>query len=216
MTRTTRIHPEKGDAKQRLLAAALKIIRTKGFTATSVDDLCRHAQVSKGAFFHHFKSKEDLGIAAAEYWQVETEKAFSAAPYHQLPRARDRVLGYLAFRRALIEGDPSDYSCLLGTVVQEVHQTSQSVRAACSASIEGHASTLESDIYEALTDAGQTNVCTSMSLAMHIQAVMQGSFILAKASGQAEAARDSIDHLIRYCELLLTQRQPDTGVPRHG
>jgi TetR/AcrR family transcriptional repressor of nem operon len=43
---------------------------------------------------------------------------------------------------------------------------------------------------------------TAKSLALHTQAVIQGAFILAKATGGAQIAADSIDHLIRYLELL--------------
>ncbi len=52
-------------AKSKLLEAAIVLIRTKGFAGTSVDDLCTAAGVTKGAFFHHFASKEALGVAAA-------------------------------------------------------------------------------------------------------------------------------------------------------
>jgi len=54
-----------GAARQKLLDAALTLIRTKGYEATTVDDICQGAAVAKGAFFHHFKSKEALAIAAA-------------------------------------------------------------------------------------------------------------------------------------------------------
>ena len=53
-----------GGARHKLLDAALALIRTKGYAATTVDDICTAAAVTKGAFFHHFKSKEALGIAA--------------------------------------------------------------------------------------------------------------------------------------------------------
>jgi TetR/AcrR family transcriptional regulator, transcriptional repressor for nem operon len=43
---------------------------------------------------------------------------------------------------------------------------------------------------------------TAKSLALHTQAVIQGTFILAKATGGAEIAADSIDHLHRYIEML--------------
>jgi TetR/AcrR family transcriptional repressor of nem operon len=65
MPRPTKHHPERGDAKTRLLEAARDTIRAKGFAATSVDDLCQAAAVTKGSFFHHFKSKEELGVAFA-------------------------------------------------------------------------------------------------------------------------------------------------------
>jgi len=48
------------------LAAARDVIRQRGFAATSVGEICEAAAVSKGAFFHHFGGKEELGVAAAD------------------------------------------------------------------------------------------------------------------------------------------------------
>ena len=59
-------------ARNRLLGAALRIIREKGYHATSVEELCRAAGVTEGAFFHYFGSKEDLAVAAAEHWSMTT------------------------------------------------------------------------------------------------------------------------------------------------
>ena len=56
---------DQGTARRKLLDSALRLIRAQGYSATSVDDLCAAAGVTKGAFFHHFKSKEELGVAAA-------------------------------------------------------------------------------------------------------------------------------------------------------
>ena len=50
-------------SKAKLLDAAVRVIRTKGYIATTVDDLCHAAGVTKGSFFHHFDSKEQLAIA---------------------------------------------------------------------------------------------------------------------------------------------------------
>ena len=50
------------DAEAKPLEAALRVIRTKGYAATTVDDLCATAGVSKGSFFHHFKSKGCLTL----------------------------------------------------------------------------------------------------------------------------------------------------------
>src|SRR3712207_3234588 len=85
-------------ARAKLLDAALSIIRRKGFSATSVDELCAAAGVTKGVFFHHFRSKDDRAVKAAVHWSESTGSLFAAAPYHVHPDPLGRVLGYLAFR----------------------------------------------------------------------------------------------------------------------
>ena len=67
----------RSSSRDRLLDAAVSVIRTQGLHATTVDELCAVAGVSKGAFFHHFASKEDLAIAAADHWSVTTGELFA-------------------------------------------------------------------------------------------------------------------------------------------
>src|SRR5687767_7290505 len=92
----------KPSAKDKLLEAAVHVVRQKGYAATSVDDLCEAAGVTKGAFFHHFESKEDLAVAAAAYWSDFTTEFFNGARYQQLTNPLDRLLGYIDFRREIL------------------------------------------------------------------------------------------------------------------
>lgn len=76
------------------------------------------------------------------------------------------------------------------------------IRDAGARAIVEHAGTIETDITAAI-DARKINLAWSAeSLALHMQAVLQGAFILAKAKGGAQVAADTIDHLRRYVELL--------------
>ncbi len=203
MPRPTLKNPGRGDARTRLLDAARDVIRSKGFSATTVDDICREAEVTKGAYFHHFESKEALGVAAADYWAETTGALFAAAPYHQLEDPLDRLLAYVEFRKAIIEGDFSEFTCLVGTMTQEAYQSHAAIREACANSIFAHAKTLEADIQLALQKYEITDQeITAQSLALHTQAVLQGAFILAKAAQSRELARESVDHLRRYIKLL--------------
>ena len=86
------------DARNKLLEAALQVIRTKGYASTRVEDICAAAGLSKGAFFHHFASKEELAIIAAEYFETMAESLFSAAPFQQETDPAKRFLGYIDFR----------------------------------------------------------------------------------------------------------------------
>ncbi|MEQ1694676.1 MAG: TetR/AcrR family transcriptional regulator [Hyphomicrobiaceae bacterium] len=195
---------KKISARIKILDAALSVIRTQGYAATSVDDLCFVAAVTKGAFFHHFKSKEDLAVAAAQHWSELTGGLFAAAPYHSHADPLDRVLGYLDFRAAILQGALPAFTCLAGTMVQETYDSHPAIRDACALSITGHAAKIETDIAEAMEHYGIVADWSAASLALHTQAVLQGAFILAKATGGPELAAQSIQHLRRYIVLLFT------------
>lgn len=209
MSRPTKIQPERGNARTRLLEAARKIVRIKGFTATSVDDLCTEAGVTKGAFFHNFESKEALGVAAAQFWADSTSAFFAQSPYHQPDRPLDRILAYVAFRKAIIIGELSEFTCLVGTMVQEIYATSPAIRDGCANSIFGHASTLEADIRAAMREHNISDDWTAENLARHTQTVIQGAFVLAKAGNSAAFAIEGLEHLDRYIRLLFNK--PNMG-----
>src|SRR6187431_1668026 len=89
-------------SKTKLLDAALQVIRTQGYAATTVDDICAAAGVTKGSFFHHFASKEELAIAAAAQWHDRASRVFALATYQRLAEPLARLLGYVAFRKELL------------------------------------------------------------------------------------------------------------------
>lgn len=196
------------DGRTRLLDTALAVIRERGYAATSVDDLCQRAGLTKGAFFHHFRSKEDLAIAAAAHFGEMAAGLFGGAPYHDATDPAARVLGYVAFRREILAGELPDYTCLLGTLVQETYASHPAIRVACEAELRRHAATLEPDIAAALDRAGRSGPGWSPeALALHIQVVLQGAFVLAKATGGPEVARESLGHLLRYLEIIFATDQ---------
>jgi TetR/AcrR family transcriptional repressor of nem operon len=204
-------------AREKLLEASFALIREKGYSATPVDELCAKAGVTKGAFFHHFQSKDALAVAAANCWSEVSTAFFETAPYHKHRDPLDRVLGYLDFRKALLKGEVAEFTCLVGTLVQEVYGTHAEIREACDASISGHAATLEADITEAMKLYGVRAKWSAQSLALHMQAVLQGAFILAKARGGPDVAAASVDHLRRYIELLFKAGNwRDSGAPRRS
>lgn len=199
--------PTKGElARRRILDAALKVIRQKGYAATRVEDVCAEAGLTKGGFFHHFAGKEDLAVAAAEHWSAMTGGFFAGAPYHAHADPYDRVLGYIDFRKAILQGSTDEFTCLAGTLAQEAHLTSPAIRDAAGAAIFDHASTLVADIAAAKAARCPDAEWTPESLAQFTQAALQGAFVLAKAKGGPEIARDMVDHLRRYVVLLFNEK----------
>ena len=190
-------------SRQKLLEAAADVVRAKGYAATTVDDLCAAAGVTKGSFFHHFKSKEEMVLAAVAHWGSWTDGIFADAPYATAADPRDRLFGYLDFRRELLDHAVPQFTCLMGTLVQETYATHPEVRQACDRGMSSHVATLTRDIEAARRLYAPDADWSAESVGYFIQAVLQGSFIFAKAKQDAEIARGNLAHLRRYLEGLL-------------
>jgi TetR/AcrR family transcriptional regulator, transcriptional repressor for nem operon len=192
-------------SKTKLLDAALHVIRAKGYAATTIDDICNKAGVTKGSFFHHFKSKDELAVAAASYWGTMTGGFFAAAPYHKLKDPLERLLSYVDFRGEILQGDLPDYTCLLGTLVQETYATHPDIRAACDQGMSSHIAELTRDVEAAKALYAPKAEWSAESVGYFIQAVLQGGFIFAKAKQNPDVVRESLAHLRRYLEALFNQ-----------
>jgi TetR/AcrR family transcriptional regulator, transcriptional repressor for nem operon len=195
------------DARTRLLDTAMQVIRTQGYTASTVDDICRAAGLTKGAFFHHFKSKEDLAVAAAAHFSRMAERLFGDAPYRQLADPLDRLLGYIDFRTTILAGPIPEFTCLLGTMVQEAYDTHPAIRRACDTYISAHSADVAKDIAAAKALYAPAAEWSAESL--YTQAVLQGAFVLAKSKGGPKVARDCLAHLRRYLLQLFNRPGAD-------
>jgi len=197
--------PSPHQSKTKLLGAAFDVIRTKGYAASTVDDICHAAGVTKGSFFHHFKSKDDLALSAAAYWGETTEGFFAAAPYHTPEDPFERLVGYVDFRAEILQGDVPDYTCLLGTLLQETYATHPDIRAACDKVLSAHIAVLAPDIEAAKRLYAPDAQWSADSVGYFIQTVLQGAFIFAKAKQGPDVARQSLAHLRRYLALLFNR-----------
>ena len=166
---------------------------------TRVDDIASAAGVTKGSFFHHFASKEACAREAAVYWSTQSQTAFMGAGHRNPPSPADRVLAYVDFRMSLLSGPVAGYTCYVGTVLQEVHDTHPELAADSAASLLAQAALLEDDLKAAVGGSRRA----AQGLAIHIEATIQGALLIAKAEGGGEGARRSLAHLRRYLEYRL-------------
>jgi TetR/AcrR family transcriptional regulator, transcriptional repressor for nem operon len=193
------------ESKTKLLNAALHAIRRNGYAATTIDDICHAAGVTKGSFFHHFKNKDDLALSAAAFWGEMTEGFFASAPYHKSEDPLQRLLGYVDFRAEILQGDLSDYTCLLGTLVQETYTTHPDIRAACDKGLSTHIAIITRDVEAAKRLYAPDAPWSPESVGYFIQSVLQGAFIFAKAKQGPEVVRESLAHLRQYLGLIFNQ-----------
>src|SRR3990167_5810023 len=123
-------------SKTRLLDAAQKLIMKKGFSSTSVDEICRAAKLTKGTFFHYFKSKEDLGKTVLERFCCESRDAMQKhccsldSPGRKIDPLQ-KVYNHLDCAIEMAKTPANGKGCLLGMLAQEMSDTSPSIRELC-------------------------------------------------------------------------------------
>ncbi|MDZ7836784.1 MAG: TetR/AcrR family transcriptional regulator [Actinomycetota bacterium] len=62
------------DTRSSIISAAAEVFSDKGFNESGVEDICNQAGISKGAFYHHFKSKQQLMLILMDKWIEEVAR----------------------------------------------------------------------------------------------------------------------------------------------
>jgi TetR/AcrR family transcriptional regulator, transcriptional repressor for nem operon len=198
-----RIAPS-SNAQEKLLGAAIELFRSGGYAGTTVDEICDQAGVTKGAFFHHFDSKQALAESCLRQWEASAAAREQAAPYQAIEHPLDKLLACMDFYIAFFEKPKLLKSCLVGMTAQEASETNPALRdaaQACFASAQAR--------FKALLDAAcrsQRKRLDTDSLAKLWMATIQGSLLLGKASRDESVIRDNLGHVKEYFKRLLADR----------
>lgn len=192
-----------GNTKERLMEAAQELMLTKGYTATSVDDVCKAAGLTKGSFFHYFQGKEELGHELARAFNDKAARQFGprlAAVEDPL----DRVYAYVDLRMEVAHW-PGGLRCMLGTFVQELFETHPTLRDTCHDCLVEHTAMIERDLALAKARYAPEADWEPLSVARHLMSVLQGGMVMAKAAHEPELLVDSLRHFKAYLKFMFTE-----------
>lgn len=198
--RTAKAH---SPAKDKLLDAAQSLMLAKGFTATTVDEICETAKLTKGSFFHYFKSKEELGRAALDRFVSTMQQITQQAPFHKERDPLKRVYGYVDFMIRMAKDPRTPKSCLLGTFAQELSDTHPKIRSRCAEHFCLWAEAFKKDLDEAKAKYRPKAAIDTQELAEHFIAVAEGALILARAKQDTGVVETHLRHFMQYVKTLL-------------
>jgi TetR/AcrR family transcriptional regulator, transcriptional repressor for nem operon len=179
-----------------IVAAASDLIRQNGYTATTVDHICARAKVTKGAFFHHFRTKDEAVQAALAQWNQGAAAMEATAPFQSAKSPRARALGYMDLYISVFDNPAQLKSCLAGTTVQEVADSNEPLRDAANMCFTGAHARFQTLLDDACR--GSRKRIDTAGLASLWMAAVQGSLILFKASQDASLIRRNLEHVRTY------------------
>jgi TetR/AcrR family transcriptional repressor of nem operon len=152
--------------------------------------------VTKGGFFHYFKSKEELAQAAVTRFREIKAQAFAGAPFRKLADPLDRVFGRLDFVLKSSGGQNAvTKGCLIGMFAQELSFTHPELRNVCQQSWLRQAEDFEQDLTEAKALHAPKADFSPKQVATLYVTIIQGSLMLAKA---AEANTVMVENLEQF------------------
>lgn len=115
----------RNNTRQYILEKAIETIYENGFQATSIDKILNNTEVTKGAFYYHFKSKEEMGLAV-----INEIIASSLAENLIEPLSRGKATTetiYLTFENFMLNSTEVEirYGCIMNNLIQEMAPINQ-------------------------------------------------------------------------------------------
>jgi len=186
--------------REKILDAAEAEMLAKGYSATTVDEVCDLAGVSKGSFYHFFPSKEDLGLALLDAFFERNRMVLG-----QIPEAPDdprRRAIALANHLMASAGTVWGGGCLLGAFALELAKTSPLIAAAVSEKFRALTTMLARGLAP-LAKSGKED--EAVQLAEGFIVAVEGALILARAHDDWS-----------YVDRALERFRISAGIPGEG
>lgn len=206
--------------RERILDTAERLVLRRGFAATSVDAVIEATPTSKGAFFHHFPSKDDLGRALVDRYaraDADALERFLRAAEEQTDDPAEQLIAFVwLFEQAADGISLQQPGCLFVSFLYARDQVDPATQRTIVRSIELWRTRLASKLRMAARFHPPAVQVDLNSLADHVFAVFEGGFVLARATGNPASLRAQLGHLRRYFALLFDVPVAPTGPAPRG
>ncbi|MEQ8273118.1 MAG: TetR/AcrR family transcriptional regulator [Deltaproteobacteria bacterium] len=187
--------------RQKLLRAAEYLFIRKGYAATTVDEICKRAGATKGAFFHHFKNKEDLGVACGRDHAQRHMDMLNAAAEQSSDQPVDRLFDYLD--HVVTSSTQAELpACLIGMLTLELSAVNERFHEMCNEELDSWVNTVEQLLGDAVATTGR-NADVS-ALAQQFLTTFQGSMMLARAKRDPKVIAKSMNQYRDHVAFAVT------------
>lgn len=190
--------------RERILAAARRMVIDNGFGATSVDAVIAASGTSKGSFFHHFASKRALADALIERYVADDLEMLDAGLAAAHAAGDDPVERAVAFLRFYEDGADELMSQTTGCLYISVLTEMELVDTGASDPIAKAAAQWQEAYAELLRDAlGPRSDVDVAALADHVFVTFEGAYLLARTTGDPGQMRRQLTVLRQAVEAIL-------------
>ena len=180
------------ETRRRLIDAAIRLMLRQGYASTTVDQICEESGLTKGAFFHHYASKEELTRAAVAAWGEFGTSLYAEAwmgaetdPLAQLHRMLEIMMSFT-------ERPDDPCTCMVGMMSQELAQTHPVLREACDHELETWTTNVARLLAEAKRIHPVAKPFEPEQVAWFLNSLWQGSMLVGKVHRSPALIRDNL------------------------
>ena len=194
------------DTRERILDAAQRLVLEHGFGSTTVDAVLDAAGSSKGAFFHHFATKADLGQALVERYaaaDAETLERLMAVAEAASDDPAEQIVAFVeAFERSTENLAVDQPGCLFVSFIYEADLAGTDTDKIVERAIVDWRERILEKLEQAVSRLPSPPPVHLPSLADQVFTIFEGGFLLARALDDPAALGHQLAHLRHYLELL--------------
>ncbi|GAB3275239.1 TetR/AcrR family transcriptional regulator [Kineosporia babensis] len=170
------------DNRRRIVDSAKRMFWRNGYSTTSPKQVMADSGVGQGSYYHHFPSKTGLGKEVVDENGRDLLEAVQAA-MAGLPTGRERLLAFLKSADSALEG------CRVGGFAYDAGVLADpELQSSLRVAFTELADLLENVVREGQEDGSLPSSLDPVSTAAALLAVVEGAFILARATGQQSSA----------------------------
>jgi TetR/AcrR family transcriptional repressor of nem operon len=200
--------PRAFETREKILRAAARLFALKGYHDSKLEEVLDSAQVSKGAFFHQFRDREDLGFAVLD-WHMEQRRRQLDAIEAEYPLAKEADPLQKVFRRldAIQEmvrrREGRKGGCIIGNLSMALSDCHDGFRKRLAECLDEMAAEFLPQLQEAARQARVTRRTNTTELSRYIVTVVEGAIMQARTLGDAELIPRQLAYLKEHLKKCL-------------
>jgi len=192
--------------RERILDAAQDLVLDRGYVGMTVEHVLDRVGITKGAFFHHFKTKDDLAKALLRRFADRDALVYSETRERAEKLSDDPLQQMLIFIRLFEDmfGELKEPypGCLFASYLYELQQFDDETRGLIRDSFIKWRELLKGKFEAILRKYPPQTKVDAASLADAFTVVLEGAFITGKAMNEPQVVSEQLRHFRNYVELL--------------
>ena len=196
------------ETREKILQAASRLFALTGYHDSKLEEVLETAQVSKGAFFHQFRDREDLGFAVLD-WHMDQRRQLLDAIEQEFPLAEDAGPLEQIFRRldAIQEmvrrREGYKGGCIIGNLSTALSDCHDGFRTRLAACFDEMAQEFLPHLEAAARQGRVTRRTNTSELARYVVTVIEGAIMQARTLGDAKLLPRQLAYLKEHLKKCL-------------